>query len=148
MERTLVFVKPHAVKNGDVFEILAMIEPSYPLVGIRILEVPGVLAAMHYKEHEGKDFYEGLIQQLTGELVVAAIFEGPEGMIQKVRDLVGVTDPARAKPGTIRATYGESVRDNAIHASDSPESAEREISLWFRSTDLVGYRKRLIDPAT
>ncbi|HVT00809.1 MAG TPA: nucleoside-diphosphate kinase [Patescibacteria group bacterium] len=145
-EQILVFVKPHAVKDAKAFEILGRIESYFPIVGVKIMEATNLLVRAHYSEHQDKPFFLDLIDQLVGQLVVAAVFEGPEGMIKMIReDLVGATNPAEAKQGTIRHDFGEGTPDNAIHASDSPESARREISFWFGSDRLVPYRPRVID---
>lgn len=94
------------------------------------------LTRQHYAEHVEKSFFDGLLKQFVGKLVVVAVFEGPEGMIQNIRSLVGDTDPKKAKRETIREMFGTGVPDNAIHASASPDEAEREIAIWFSPKEI------------
>jgi nucleoside-diphosphate kinase len=142
-ERTLVILKPDAVQRGLIGEITARFERrGLKIVGLRLLQVQVELAEAHYAEHLGKPFYAGLIDYITSSPVVLMAVEGP-GAIQVVRDTVGVTSPAKALPGTIRADFGLEIGRNLIHASDSAASAERELALWFGSGELVAYDRAI-----
>jgi len=131
-EATLVICKPDAVRRGLVGEILGRLERR----GLRILRaelrtIDKETAAMHYAEHAGKAFFDGLIEYITRGPALLAVVEGPEGTHQIVRMTMGATDPAKAAPGTVRGDLALSLPDNLIHGSDSPESARREIALFF-----------------
>lgn len=130
-ERTLVLVKPDAVRRGLVGEILGRFERK----GLRIealvhRTMDGALSDQHYAEHLEKGFYPALKEFMTGGPLVAAILSGDQA-IDVVRALVGATDGRKAAPGTIRGDLSLSNQENLVHASDSPDSAKREISLWF-----------------
>ena len=134
-ERTLVLVKPDGVARGLTGAILARVEAKgYRLADVRQLVPSRDLLAEHYAEHEGKPFYEPLLEFMAGGPVVAAVFEGHR-VIEGFRSLAGATDPTTAAPGTIRGDFGRDwglkVQQNLVHGSDSPESAEREIKIWF-----------------
>ncbi|MDQ4492344.1 nucleoside-diphosphate kinase [Sinomonas sp. ASV486] len=134
-ERTLVLVKPDGVSRGLTGAILARVEAKgYRLAALEQLTPGRELLAEHYAEHEGKPFYEPLLEFMASGPVVAAIFEG-ERVIEAFRSLAGATDPTVAAPGTIRGDFGRDwglkVQQNLVHGSDSPESAEREIAIWF-----------------
>jgi nucleoside-diphosphate kinase len=131
-ERTLVLIKPDAVGRKLVGEVLSRIErKGLTLVALELKSVTDELARRHYAEHKGKPFFGGLLEFITSGPVVAAIAEGPRA-VAAFRQIAGATDPVQsAAPGTIRADLALSVQDNLVHGSDSPESAEREIALWF-----------------
>ena len=134
-ERTLVLVKPDGVERGLTGEILARIErKGYTIVELLMLNATHPMLAEHYEEHEGKEFFEPLVNFMVSGPLVAAVVEG-ERVIEGIRALAGISDPTLAEPGTIRGDYGrdwgESVQKNLIHASDSTLSAEREIEIWF-----------------
>lgn len=134
-ERTLVLVKPDGVERGLTGEILARIErKGYQIVELIMLNATPQLLAEHYEEHQGKDFFEPLVNFMASGPIVAAIFEG-DRVIEGVRQLTGISNPTLAAAGTIRGDFGrdwgEGVQKNLIHASDSTLSAEREIELWF-----------------
>lgn len=138
-ERTLVLVKPDGMQRGLAGEILKRFEQrGLRLVGMKLVQVSQELASKHYAEHEGKPFYPGLIQYITSSPVLAAVFEGT-GAIALVRKTIGVTDPAAAEPGTIRGDLGIEKGRNLVHASDGPESAVREIGLWFSEGEVVSW---------
>src|SRR5919205_4034776 len=138
-ERTLVIVKPDGVQRGLVGPILARLEArGLKLVGLKLVQVSQDLAQRHYAEHEGKPFYEGLIQYITSSPVVVACFEGTSA-VQMVRNSVGATNPLNAAPGTIRADLALDIGRNLIHASDAPATADRELALWFGDGELVSY---------
>jgi nucleoside-diphosphate kinase len=130
-ERTLVLVKPDAVQRGLAGEILARFEArGLEIKAARLLTVDRDLAQKHYAEHEQKPFFGELVEFITSAPTLAFVLEG-EGAIAVLRTTMGATDPAVAAPGTIRGDFALSMPDNLVHGSDSPESAEREIALWF-----------------
>lgn len=134
-ERTLVLVKPDGVRRGLVGEVLRRIETKgYTLDDLRMVNASSEQLAAHYAEHEGKPFYPPLIEFMESGPVVAAIVSG-DGVIAGFRSLAGATDPTDAAPGTIRGDlardWGLNVQQNIVHGSDSVESAEREIGIWF-----------------
>ena len=134
MERTLVLIKPDAVRRGLVGEILGRFERKGLAVAEMLLrDMDADLADEHYAEHVTKAFYPPLKDFMTGGRLVALILEG-DGAIDVVRALVGATDGRKAAAGTIRGDLSLSNRENLVHASDSPESAKREIALWFPET--------------
>ncbi|MCS7294641.1 MAG: nucleoside-diphosphate kinase [Chloroflexota bacterium] len=140
-ERTLVLVKPDAMQRGLAGEILRRIEQrGLRLVGLKLLRIDESLARRHYAEHEGKPFFPGLIEYITSAPVVAAVFEGPDA-VRAVRATVGATNPVEAAPGSIRADFGLQKGRNLVHASDSPESGEREVALFFRPDELVSWER-------
>lgn len=131
-ERTLVLIKPDGVQRQLVGEIIGRIErKGLSLTALELRAVSHDLAAQHYAEHEGKPFFDSLLEFITSGPVVAAIVEGPRA-IAAFRQLAGGTDPVeKAIPGTIRGDFGLETQLNLVHGSDSPESAKREIALWF-----------------
>lgn len=138
-ERTLVLVKPDGMQRGLAGEILHRFERrGLRIVGLKLVQVSNDLAARHYAEHEGKPFYAGLIAYITSSPVMAIVFEGT-GAIALVRKTIGKTDPAEAEPGTIRGDLGIEKGRNLVHASDGPESAEREIGLWFTANEIIAW---------
>lgn len=132
MNRTLVILKPDAVERGLAGEILSRFErKGLRLVAAELRRLDREIAGRHYAEHEGKDFYEGLIAFITRSPVVVAVVEGPEDTWQVVRNLMGATNPAAAAPGTIRGDLAVDTAENLVHGSDSAEAAAREIALFF-----------------
>lgn len=130
-ERTLVLVKPDGVRRGLVGEVISRLErKGLSLVAINLRILDHATASRHYAEHEGKPFYEGLVEFITSGPVVAVVVEGPRA-VDAVRTLMGVTDPVRAEPGSLRGDYALEIGENLVHGSDSPESAKREIDLFF-----------------
>lgn len=130
-ERTLVLLKPDAVRRGLAGELLARFErKGLTIAALELRTVDAELADRHYAEHVEKDWYPPLRAFITSGPVVALILEGDEA-ISVVRTLIGVTDGRKAAPGSIRGDYSLSGRENLVHASDSPESSQREIALWF-----------------
>ncbi|RFA14259.1 nucleoside-diphosphate kinase [Subtercola boreus] len=135
VEETLVLIKPDGVARNLIGDILARIEAKgYQLVDVKLFEPSRVLLAAHYEEHEGKPFYEPLIEFMESGPVFAARVAGNR-VIEGFRSLAGTTDPTTAAPGTIRGDLGRDwglkVQQNLVHGSDSPESAARELALWF-----------------
>lgn len=131
-ERTLVLIKPDGVERRFVGEIISRIErKGLTLVALELKNVSDELARSHYAEHEGKPFFPSLLEFITSGPVVAAVLEGPRA-VAAFRQIAGGTDPVeKAVPGTIRGDLGLETQFNLVHGSDSPDSAEREIALWF-----------------
>ena len=131
METTLLFCKPDAVQRGLVGEILSRIEAKgLKIVGLKLMTVSRDLAETHYAEHRGEDFFDGLIRFVTSGPVVVMAVEGLEA-IAVCRRLIGATNGRNAEPGTIRGDFGMSGGYNLIHGSDGPDTAARELKLWF-----------------
>ena len=134
-ERTLVLIKPDGVRRGLAGEVLSRIErKGLRIVAMDLRVVGRDLAETHYAEHAEKPFYGSLVEFITSGPLVAKVVEGPRA-IEAFRALAGATDPVKATPGTIRGDYALEVQDNIVHGSDSPDSAEREIKIFF--PDLV-----------
>jgi len=132
MERTLVICKPDAVERGLTGEIIRRLErKGLRLVAAELRRLDQATARRHYAEHEGKVFYEDLITFITRAPVMLMVVEGPPGTWQVVRNLMGATNPAQAAPGTIRGDMALETTENLVHGSDGPESAAREIALFF-----------------
>ena len=134
-QRTLVLVKPDGVQRGLTGQILARIEAKgYTLAQLALVNATREILEQHYEEHQGKPFFEPLVEFMLSGPVVAAVVEG-DRVIEGFRSLAGATEPTTAAPGTIRGDlgrdWGEKVQKNLVHGSDSPESAEREIGIWF-----------------
>ena len=136
-ETTLVLIKPDAVQRKLAGQILARFEGrGLSIRGAKLVQVDRALAEEHYAEHAEKPFFEELIAFITSSPTLALVLEG-EGAIQLVRTTMGATNPADAQPGTIRGDLALAMPDNLVHGSDAPESAEREIALWFSDSELV-----------
>jgi nucleoside-diphosphate kinase len=130
-ERTLVLVKPDGVGRGLVGEVVGRLErKGLTLRALDLRTLDRSTAQRHYAEHAGKPFYEGLLEFITSGPLVALVAEGPAA-VQVVRRVMGVTNPVEATPGSLRGDYATEVRENIVHGSDSPESAAREIGLFF-----------------
>lgn len=137
MERSLIILKPDAVQRGLVSTILGRLEQrGLRFAGLKMMHVTQELARKHYAEHEGKPFFAGLIEYITSGPVVVIVVTG-KNVIETVRTMVGATNPVKAAPGTIRGDFGLEIGRNLIHASDSPESGERETAIFFASNELV-----------
>ncbi|CAN5332748.1 nucleoside-diphosphate kinase [soil metagenome] len=135
VEETLVLIKPDGVARNLIGEVLGRIETKgYEIVDLKLFEPERRLLAAHYEEHLGKSFYESLIEFMESGPIVAVRVAGNR-VIEGFRSLAGTTDPTTAAPGTIRGDlgrdWGENVQQNIVHGSDSPESAARELALWF-----------------
>jgi nucleoside-diphosphate kinase len=136
-ERTLILIKPDAVRRKLAGEILGRIEArGFEVAGGKLLTVSRDLAERHYAEHEEKPFFGELVEFITSGPTWALVVEG-EGAIATMRTTIGATNPANAEPGTIRGDLAMSMPDNLVHGSDSPESAEREVALWFAADELA-----------
>ena len=134
MDRTLVIAKPDAVERGLVGEIVARFERrGLRIVALEMRQIDEATAARHYAEHEGKPFYGDLMSFITRGPAVLMIVEGPEDTWKVVRTMMGATNPREAAPGTIRGDLSVIFTENLIHGSDGPESAEREIEIFFPS---------------
>ena len=131
IQKTYTMIKPDGVRNGHIGEIVNRFERAgLKIEEMRLEMVTPEQAKANYAEHEGKPFYDGLISYVTSGPVVKMVVSG-EGAVSKVRTLMGATNPADAAPGTIRGDFGLTMDENVIHGSDSPESAEREIGIFF-----------------
>ena len=130
-ERTLVLIKPDGVARGLVGEVLGRIErKGYSLVALELRVLPREVAEEHYGEHRDKPFFTDLVDFITGGPLVAAVIEGPDAILSW-RAMMGATNPASAAPGTIRGDLATEMQNNVTHGSDSPESAAREVALFF-----------------
>jgi nucleoside-diphosphate kinase len=135
IQRTLVLVKPDAVRRGLIGEVLSRIErKGLRIVAMDLRTIDADLAEAHYAEHVGKPFFEPLVRFITSGPLVALVIEGPRA-IEAFRGVAGATDPVQATAGTIRGDHALDVQQNIVHGSDSPDSAEREIKIFF--PDLV-----------
>jgi nucleoside-diphosphate kinase len=138
MERSLVLVKPDATARGLSGAIVGRLEEKgLKLVALRMLHMDEALAQRHYAVHKEKPFFKGLVKYITSGPIVAAVFEG-EGAVERIRGIMGATDPAKAEPGTIRRDFGLDVEKNSTHASDSPETARSETKLFFGEKEIFG----------
>jgi nucleoside-diphosphate kinase len=134
MERTFVICKPDAVERGLVGEIISRFERrGLRVVAAELRHIDKATATRHYAEHEGKPFFAGLLAFITRSPAMLLVVEGPEDTWQVVRAMMGATNPTAAAPGTIRGDLGLETTENLVHGSDGPESAAREIALWFPS---------------
>lgn len=141
MERTYVMIKPDGVQRSLVGNIIACFEKKgLKVAGLKMLRIPRELAEQHYGEHRDKPFFTSLVDYITSGPVVAMVLEGKDA-VNTVREMMGATNPLKAAPGTIRATYGMDIGRNVIHGSDSLTSAQREISLFFRPEEMVEYNR-------
>ncbi len=141
MERTLIIIKPDAVQRGLTGEILKRFEArGLKVVAMKMMHADREIAQQHYAEHEGKGFYEGLVSYITSEPVVVLALEG-KAAIKAARQSIGSTKPLEAAPGTIRGDFALEVGRNLVHGSDSPESAERELGIWFAESDFAPHTR-------
>ncbi len=151
MEHTLLILKPDAVQRGLIGEIIGRLEKrGLRIAAMKMLQVTRELAEQHYSEHKGKFFYEPLLKFITSAPVVVMVIAGPNA-IAIMRAMMGKTDAKQAAPGTIRGDYGLSNQNNLVHGSDSAESAQREIALFFNPKEIYAYKRDLepwIDPET
>ncbi len=131
VEKTLMIIKPDATARKVIGDIISMVESRFEIRGIIMKTLTVEEAQKFYAVHRGKPFYDALVEFMTSGPVVGILLEG-ENAIKRLREVVGATDPAKAEPGTIRAKFGTDVQRNAVHASDSPESAEYEIPFFFK----------------
>ena len=140
MERTLIILKPDAVQRGLTGEILTRFEKKgLQIVGAKLMRIPQQLAETHYEAHKGKPFYPGLVKFMTSSPVVVLALQGKDAIVI-ARKMMGATFGSKAEPGTIRGDYGVSNSFNLIHGSDSPEAAQRELGLFFKTDELVDWQ--------
>ncbi|WP_377888792.1 nucleoside-diphosphate kinase [Alkalihalobacillus sp. R86527] len=143
MEKTFLMVKPDGVQRNLIGEIVSRFEKKgFNLVGAKLMTVSKDLAENHYGEHKERPFFGELVDFITSGPVFAMVWEG-ENVISTARTMMGATNPKDAAPGTIRGDYGVQVSMNVIHGSDSPESAEREVSLFFNENEVNEYSKTI-----
>ncbi|MFX4263541.1 nucleoside-diphosphate kinase [Pelotomaculum propionicicum] len=143
MERTYLMVKPDGVQRGLAGEIIARFEKKgFKIAALKMLRISRELAEKHYGEHVGKPFFEGLVGFITSGPVVAMVIEGKDA-VSAAREMMGATNPLKAAPGTIRGSYGIDIGRNVIHGSDSRESAQREIALFFKEEELLDYSREI-----
>ncbi len=141
MEQTLVLVKPDGVQRGLMGEIIGRLERrGLKLVAMKLMQVDDALAHRHYGEHVDRPFFAGLVSFITSGPVVAMAWEA-NNAVEIVRSTMGVTNPANAAPGTIRGDLGVDIGRNLIHGSDSPESAARELALFFQPEEILSYSR-------
>jgi nucleoside-diphosphate kinase len=139
MERTLIILKPDAVQRGLVGEVLTRFEKKgLQVVGMKMLKITPELAEKHYEPHKGKPFYPGLVKFMTSSPVVVLALQGKDA-IAISRKMMGKTFGSQAEPGTIRGDFGVSNSFNLIHGSDAPETAQKELSIWFKPDELVDW---------
>lgn len=142
MEKTFLMVKPDGVQRNLIGEIVQRFEKKgFKLCGAKLMQIPEELAQQHYAEHKERPFFGELVTFITSGPVFAMVYEG-ENVIKTAREMMGKTNPAEAAPGTIRGDYGVTVGKNIIHGSDSAESAEREINLFFNESEIISYTKQ------
>jgi nucleoside-diphosphate kinase len=145
METTLVLIKPDGVQRGLIGEIVTRLERrGLKMSGMKFMQMSAELASAHYEAHVGKPFYPGLVGYITSGPIVAMAWEGKDA-IQVVRATMGTTNAAAAAPGTIRGDFAVEIGRNLVHGSDGPESAAREVSLFFSSDELISW-SRATDP--
>lgn len=141
IQRTLVLLKPDAVQRGLAGELIKRLEQTgLKLIGLKLMKVSEALAKKHYSAHEGKKFFPGLVSFITSSPIVAIAVEGPSA-VELVRKVMGKTNPVEAAPGTIRGDFGVDIGRNLIHGSDSPESAAKELAIFFTPAELVSYSR-------
>lgn len=141
MQTTFIFLKPDAVQRGLMGQILERFErKGLSFVGMKLVQVSEDLAKQHYAEHAERPFFPGLLKFITSSPVLACAIQGPNA-VAVCRTLIGATNGQKADPGTLRGDFGMSGANNLVHGSDSPESAERELALWFTADELVDMEK-------
>ena len=140
MERTLILVKPDGVQRGLIAEIIGRFERrGLKLTGMKFLQMSKELASEHYAVHQGKPFYQSLVEYIISGPVVAMVWEGKDA-IAAARATMGATNPVEAAPGTIRGDFGMEIGRNLVHGSDSPENSEKEVNLFFNESELVSWQ--------
>ncbi|WP_289890092.1 nucleoside-diphosphate kinase [Virgibacillus pantothenticus] len=142
MEKTFLMVKPDGVQRNLIGDIVSRFEAKgFKLAGAKLMTISTELAEKHYSEHKERPFFGELVEFITSGPVFAMAWEG-ENVIATAREMMGKTNPTEALPGTIRGDYGMTVGKNIIHGSDSAESAERELALFFKAEELIDYMKQ------
>jgi nucleoside-diphosphate kinase len=139
MEKSLVLVKPDAMKRGLAGTIIARLqEEGLILQALKMLRMDRALAERHYAIHKDKPFFKDLVKSIISTPVVAAVFAGDDA-VARIREVMGATDPSRAEKGTVRADFGLNIQENSTHASDSPENAVKEIELFFSKDEIFEF---------
>ena len=139
MERSLVLIKPDAMRRGLAGTIIARLEEQgLKLVAAKMLHMDKALAQRHYAVHVNKSFFNNLVNYITSAPIIALVFEGKKA-IEVIRKTMGATDPAKAEAGTIRGDFGLDIEHNTVHGSDSVETAEEEIKLFFSQNEIFSY---------
>jgi len=139
MERSLVLIKPDAMQRGLAGTIISRLEKEgMKPVALKMLHMDDALARRHYAIHQGKPFFEPLIEYITSTPIIAIVFQGKDA-IEVIRKTMGATDPAEARAGTIRADFGTDIQNNVVHGSDSSETAKKEIGLFFNEDEIFDY---------
>jgi nucleoside-diphosphate kinase len=137
IQRSLILIKPDAVSRGLIGEITSRLERrGYLIIAMKLMQLDGDRARRHYSEHDGKPFFQGLVEFITSGALVAMAIEG-EDAIEGCRQLIGATNPLSAAPGSIRADFASTIGRNLVHGSDSHESAEKELAIFFEPKDFV-----------
>ncbi len=142
-EKTLVLIKPDGVQRGLIGQVISKLElRGLKIVALKMLSINHELASRHYSEHIDRPFYKNLIEFIISSPVVATVFEGPDA-VTLVRKTMGATNPLEASPGTIRGDMGITIDKNIIHGSDSIESADKEIALFFQPEEILTYERNI-----
>ena len=140
-EQTLVLVKPDAVQRALAGSVISRLEGrGLKIVAMKMLRMSREMASNHYSDHVGKAFFEGLVDFITASPIVAMVLEGPDA-VEMVRNTMGATNPLQAQPGTIRGDLAVDIGQNLVHGSDSPESAAKEIALFFSPDEILSYER-------
>jgi nucleoside-diphosphate kinase len=136
MEKSLVLIKPDAMKRGLAGTIIGRLQSEgLQLQALKMLHMDEELAERHYAIHKDKPFFRDLVEFITSTPIVAAVFSGDDAVI-RIREIMGATDPSRAEKGTVRADFGLNLQENSTHASDSPENARKEIEIFFKKDEI------------
>jgi len=143
MERSLVLIKPDAIQRGLAGTIISRLEKQgLKLMAIKMLQLDRALAKRHYAIHKDKPFFESLVNYISSAPIVAIVFEGKRA-VEVIRKTMGATDPAKAEAGTIRGDFGLDIGHNLVHGSDSVETAEEEIKLFFSEAEIFNYHQEM-----
>jgi len=143
MERSLVLVKPDAIQRGLAGEIISRLEEKgLKIIAMKMLQMDKKLAQRHYAVHKGKAFFDDLINFITSGPIIAAVFQG-KNTVEIIRQVMGETDPVKARSGTIRGDFGIDIGHNLVHGSDSLENASKEIELFFQKEEILEYDREL-----
>ena len=141
IERTLIIIKPDGVQRNLVGDVIGRFEKrGLKIAAMKLIQISRALAEEHYAEHKGKGFYEGTVKYMTSSPVVVMVLEGPNA-VANARQTMGSTKPSEAAPGSIRADLGLDISRNLVHGSDKPETAAREIALYFKPDEVVSYQR-------
>jgi nucleoside-diphosphate kinase len=143
MERSLVLIKPDAIQRGLAGQIVSRLEEKgLKIVAMKMLHMDEKLAQRHYAIHKGKAFFNGLVNFITSSPIIAIVFQG-KNAVEIIRQMMGETDPVKARSGTIRGDFGIDIGHNLVHGSDSLENASKEIELFFKKNEILDYDREL-----